>query len=213
MEAQFWHERWQENRIGFHQDKPNALLVGYIDALELNAGDRVFVPLCGKTLDIGWLRGQGFRVAGAELSEIAVAQLFEDLGIVPEISVRGTLSAYRADGLEIFVGDIFDLTAEMLGPVDAVFDRAALVALPSEMRIRYAAHLAAISRKARQLLITFDYDQSVMAGPPFSVPDTEVETLYADTFRMDKLTSTPVEGGLKGMCPAQANLWMLSANP
>lgn len=212
MDADFWHERWQANRIGFHQEKPNPLLVQYIGALGLSVGDRVFVPLCGKTLDIGWLRAQGFRVAGAELSEIAVRQLFEEMGETPEILEHGALKRYRGIGLDIFVGDIFDLDANLLGPVDAVFDRAALVALPAPMRVRYAAHVAMITAKARQLLITFDYDQSVMDGPPFSISDAEVAALYADTFKLDTLTSIDVEGGLKGMCPAKANLWMLSAN-
>ena len=210
LETDFWHDRWQEGRIGFHQDKPSPLLVQHIQSLALRSGDRVFVPLCGKTLDIGWLREQGMRVAGAELSEIAVRQLFEELGTVPEIIVQGALKLYRSDGLDIHVGDIFDLERDVLGRVDAVFDRAALVALPRPMRVKYAAHLAAITSQAHQFLITFDYDQSKMAGPPFSVPDDEVEALYAKAFTLDRLTSVEVEGGLKGMCPATANLWLLS---
>ena len=211
MQADFWHERWQEGRIGFHQEKPNALLVAHLDALQLRTGDRVFVPLCGKTLDIGWLHAQGFRVAGAELSEIAVRQLFDEIGTVPEVIQTGELKLYRSDGLDIYAGDIFDLDSGTLGAVDAVFDRAALVALPPEMRVRYAAHLATITEHARQLLITFDYDQSIMDGPPFSVPDGEVEQHYAQAYSLTRLASMDVEGGLKGMCPALANLWLLKA--
>ena len=209
MEAEFWHERWRENRLGFHQEKPNALLVEHLGALELKPGDTVFVPLCGKTLDIPWLMSQGLRVSGAELSEIAVRDLFDGMGVMPEIESVGPLKRYSADGVEIYAGDIFDLTAEVLGRVDAVFDRAALVALPGETRRRYAAHLAAITGRARQLLITFDYDQSVMDGPPFSVTGDMVRALYETDFSIARLEGTEVAGGLKGIAQATEEIWLL----
>ena len=209
MEAEFWHERWHENRLGFHQEKPNALLVEHLDALRLRPGGTIFVPLCGKTLDIPWLMSQGLRVSGAELSEIAVRDLFDGMGVMPEIESVGPLKRYSADGVEIYAGDIFDLTAEVLGRVDAVFDRAALVALPGEMRRRYAAHLAAITGRARQLLITFDYDQSVMDGPPFSVTGDMVRALYETDFSIARLEGTGVAGGLKGIAQATEEIWLL----
>lgn len=209
MDPNFWHARWESNQIGFHQPKANAMLVRHLDALGLAGGARIFLPLCGKTLDIGWLLSRGLRVAGAELSEIAVRQLFDDLGVTPRVSTLGALTLYRADGIDIFVGDMFDLTADALGPVDAVYDRAALVALPQEMRPRYAAHLAAITQKAPQFLITFEYDQSVMDGPPFSVVADEVERLYGRTYDLTSQDKAPVEGGLKGICPADETVWLL----
>lgn len=209
MDPDFWHERWNENRIGFHQTKPNQLLEAHLSALDLPRGDRVFVPLCGKTLDIAWLLAQGHHVAGAELSEIAIRGLFEELGVSPKITEAGRLKHFYAEHIDVFVGDIFDVTAESIGVIDAVFDRAALVALPPEMRVRYAAHLAMITQQAPQLLITFDYDQDAMPGPPFAVPDAEVHERYAGAYNLSKLASVDVEGGLKGMCPALETLWHL----
>ena len=169
MDEQFWHRRWELNEIGFHEGKANALLVAHLEALSLAHGGRVFLPLCGKTIDIHFLLSRGYRIAGAELSRVAVEQLFAELGVAPEITAVGPMTRYSAPSIDIFIGDIFHLSAEMLGPVDAVYDRAALVALPAPMRDRYAAHLMKITGTAPQLLIAFDYDQSVMAGPPFAV--------------------------------------------
>lgn len=209
MEHGFWHARWAEGRIGFHEGTANALLKRHLGALQLGSGQRVFLPLCGKTRDIGWLLEQRFRVAGAELSRTAVEQLFDELGQTPEITQAGPLERFAASGAEIFVGDIFDLEAAMLGPVDAVFDRAALVALPEDMRARYAAHLEALTRAAPQLLITFEYDQSALSGPPFNVSAEEVQRLYGDSLPPHLLERVEVPGGLKGRCTAQEAAWLL----
>ncbi|MAK60424.1 MAG: thiopurine S-methyltransferase [Ponticaulis sp.] len=210
MEHEFWHERWGNNQIAFHEGKPNALLTRHISALNLKAGDRVFLPLCGKTTDIGWLMDQGFEVVGAELSEIAIKQLFSEMGITPEIERAGSLKIYSAPDLIIYVGDIFELTPDLLGPVTAVYDRAALVALPDEMRTKYGAHLVSLTSAARQLVITFDYDQSVIPGPPFSVPESTVRLLYDDVYDISQLESVEVEGGLKGKVEATELAWLLS---
>jgi len=209
MEPEFWRERWQHNEIGFHAAEANPLLVAHWSALSLAAGDRVFVPLCGKTLDIGWLLSQGYRVAGAELSEKAVQALFDELGLVPDISEEGALRRYCGPNVEIFVGDIFQLRRSLLGKVQASYDRAALVALPAQMRQRYTGHLREITATAPQLLLCFDYDQRAMEGPPFSVPDDEVARHYADHYHLRKLTSVEVAGGLKGQCAARENVWLL----
>src|SRR5262249_2938954 len=161
---------------------PNPLLVKYFNELSLAKCSRIFVPLCGKTLDISWLLSKGYPVAGAELSQIAIEQLFMELGMQPEISTVGGVEQWSSNNLDIFVGDIFALSRKMLGPVDAVYDRAALVAFPEEMRKRYTAHLTEITGKAPQLLISYDYDQSKMDGPPFSVSNEEVERHYAGNY-------------------------------
>jgi thiopurine S-methyltransferase len=148
MDPGFWHQRWAKNEIGFHEPKANPLLVTHFNKLSLPKGGRVFVPLCGKTLDIAWLLSQGYRVAGAELSEVAISQLFADLGVEPQISTIGALTYYRRPDLDIFVGNLFDLSGGVLGAVDAVYDRAALVALPESMRARYTAHLVEITNRA-----------------------------------------------------------------
>ncbi|MFG1361496.1 thiopurine S-methyltransferase [Xanthobacter pseudotagetidis] len=209
MDADFWHARWTANQIGFHEGKPNVHLEARLARLGLAADGRVFLPLCGKTRDIAWLLARGLRVAGAELSPLAVAQLFEELGVAPEISAAGPLELHRAPGLDVFVGDIFALSADRLGPVDAVYDRAALVALPPSMRPPYAAHLAALAARAPQLLVCFTYDQTQAEGPPFSVAAEEVEALYGAAYRLERLDNCPVPGGLRGKVPAKENVWLL----
>ena len=209
MEAEFWHKRWQSGRIGFHQGQVNRMLERYHDRLPVAAGARFFVPLCGKTRDIAWLLEQGYRVAGAELSGLAIGQLFDEMGLTAEVTQHGPLRRHAAQGVEVFEGDIFDLDAETLGPIDAVFDRAALVALPEEVRGRYCAHLSLITANAPQLLVSFVYDQSAMSGPPFSVPDAEIFRHYRSTYEISLLADVDVEGGLKGICPAREKAWLL----
>lgn len=120
------------------------------------------------------------------------------------------MKLYQAPSLDIFVGDLFDLTGENLGPVDAVYDRAALVALPESMRRRYAAHLSQITRKAPRLLICFEYDQSQLEGPPFSIDDREVKEIYGEGYESIFLESVDVPGGLKGKCAAKEKVWRLT---
>lgn len=210
MEAKFWHQSWETNEIGFHNSEVNPLLVKYFDELSLVEGDRVFLPLCGKTRDIAWLLSKGFKVAGAELSEIAIQQLFSELGLEPEITNFENLKHYYSKNIDIFVGDIFDLSIEMLGTVDAVYDRAALVALPEAMRYRYTEHLIKLSDKAPQLLLTFEYEQALMDGPPFSISTKMVNQHYADCYDINHLESATFSGKLKGICDAFENVYVLS---
>lgn len=209
MDVEFWHQRWEKNEIAFHGEEANPLLVAHFDVLALPAGSRVFLPLCGKTLDIAWLLAHGYRVVGAELSRLAVDQLFAELGVTPEVVQIGALEHHRTEDLDIFVGNIFDLTRETLGPVAAVYDRAALVALPEDMRQRYTAHLLEIAAGAPQLLICFEYDQSALPGPPFAVPEAEVRRHYDATYEISLQASVEVEGGLKKKCPAIEHVWWL----
>jgi thiopurine S-methyltransferase len=209
MDVNFWHQKWALNEIAFHQSEANPLLLRYFNELSLAKGSRVFLPLCGKTLDISWLLANGYRVVGAELSKIAIDQLFAGLGVEPEISRVGKLEHYRATNIDVFVGDLFDLSATVLGPVDAIYDRAALVALPEGMRSRYTVHLTQVTHTAPQLLITYEYDQSVMEGPPFSVSNEEVNRHYGDYYDLTLLSSEDLAGGLKGKCPAKENVWLL----
>ncbi|AYH41931.1 thiopurine S-methyltransferase [Azoarcus sp. DN11] len=209
MDANFWHAKWERNEIGFHGSDTNPLLLEHFDALALAPGSRIFLPLCGKTLDIHWLLAQGYRVVGAELSPLAIQQLFAELGVEPTVSRAGPFDHYTAENLDIYVGDIFSLTSEILGPVDAVYDRAALVALPPGVRPRYAAHLVAITHGAPQLLICFEYEQDQHAGPPFAVEGDEVRQHYEAAYHLTRLVQIDVPGGLKGKCPATESVWML----
>ncbi|MFT6510183.1 MAG: thiopurine S-methyltransferase [Parvibaculaceae bacterium] len=211
MEATFWHQKWQKNEIGFHQSEADAQLVKYFPQLHLPKDSRVFIPLCGKTLDIAWMvLDQGYRVAGAELSEIAIKQLFDGLNLTPNITELGPLKRYSSDRIDIFVGDIFDLTQEELGPVNAVYDRAALVALPEETRKKYTRHLTAITNKAPQLLLCFEYDQSRMAGPPFSITQKEVEAHYGAVYETILLERAPLPQRIKGKVEAIGSVWHLT---
>ena len=209
MEASFWHAKWEKSEIAFHQDDFNPLLLEHFGALSLPTGSSVFVPLCGKTRDILWLLKSGYRVVGAELSRVAVEQLFAEMDLQPSISQVGPLTRFATEDIDIYSGDIFELTGSELGQVDAVYDRAALVALPADMRQRYAEHLVAITGRARQLLIAYEYDQSLQNGPPFSVCGDEVRRLYGQHYELALLASVEVAGGLRGKCPATEHVWLL----
>jgi thiopurine S-methyltransferase len=209
MQADFWHQKWQKNEIGFHLPDANPLLVKHFSKLQLKIGARVFLPLCGKTLDIAWLLAQGYRVAGAELSAVAIEDLFKSLNLTPSFKTLGEIKHYSAPNIDMFVGDIFKVSPDMLGAVDAVYDRAALVALPDEMRKLYTAHLQMLTNLAQQLLICFEYDQTLHAGPPFSISADEVKQHYQANYDVTLLASGDLVGGLKGQTPAIENVWLL----
>ena len=193
MDPEFWHTRWQENRIGFHLPDTNPLLVRYWPAMQVPPGARVLVPLCGKSLDLLWLLEQDLRVTGIEISRLAVEALFAENGLVPAIDRRGPFTRYRCGQLEILCGDFFALDRHYPGGIDAVYDRASLIALPPAMRRSYATQLAALLAPGTAcLLITLDYDQRQMNGPPFAVSDAEVSALYRDTFGIERLVSEDV---------------------
>ncbi len=209
MDANFWHEKWEKNDIGFHKNEANQLLVSYFDRLSLVKNSRVFLPLCGKTLDISWLLSNGYRVAGAELSKVAVEQLFTELGIEPKIIKVGEINHYSATNIDIFVGDIFDLSSKTLGQVNAIYDRAALVALPEKTRNLYTKHLVEITDNAPQLLICYEYDQNLVQGPPFSISSEEVNRLYRDSYKINLIASINLPNGLKEKYEAKENVWLL----
>ncbi|WKN43014.1 thiopurine S-methyltransferase [Tunicatimonas pelagia] len=211
IDTNFWLNRWKNNEIGFHESEANPLLVKCFPMLSLKKGSRVFLPLCGKTRDIAWLLSQGYAVAGAELSQLAVEQLFAELYAEPEIIQQGELRLYRAKNLDIFVGDLFQLSGSMLGSIDAIYDRGALVALPEEIRSRYSDHLMKIAESVPQLLITYEYDQNQMDGPPFSISQEEVEQHYAQPYQVKHLSRTEATGPLRKRIAAQEEVWLLTS--
>lgn len=211
MDAEFWHERWQQNQIGFHEGQTNHFLAQHFKTHFPPKNSRVFLPLCGKTRDIAWFLAQGYSIAGAELSQLAITELFAELNVTPTTTKTGNLTHHQAPNLDIFVGNIFDLNANQLGPINTIYDRAALVALPPEIRTKYTQHLTQLTNNAPQFLITFTYDQSQMNGPPFSIPADEVQTLYEQHYTPTQLITADVKGGLKGRCPATETLWLLKA--
>lgn len=215
MEHNFWHSKWQNNEIGFHEPTGNPFLVKYADVI-LNTSPalppRIFVPLCGKTRDIAWLLSQQCQVIGAELSEIAIQQLFEELGVIPTIREFTHGKVYQKDTLTVFVGDIFTLTKNDIGPISAVYDRAALVALPEALRAQYTQHIVALTQCAPQLIVSFEYDQNAMPGPPFSVSEDTVTALYREHYKVECIERSNLEGGLKGKANANNLVFKLTPN-
>nr|BFD43497.1 thiopurine S-methyltransferase [Pseudomonas sp. FFPRI_1] len=185
MQADFWHKRWERDQIGFHQAEVNPYLQQYWPALGLTANSRVLVPLCGKSLDLLWLADQGFRVLGIELAEKAVEDFFLEHGLQPRISQQGVFKVYAHGRIQLWCGDFFALTAEDIADCTALYDRAAMIALPPDMRQRYAAHVNNLLPEGSQgLLIVLDYDQSRLDGPPFAVLDDEVERQFGTHWQL-----------------------------
>ena len=183
-----WVTRWREGRIQFHVDKVNPILASYVDRLLPEGFGRVLVPLCGKSLDLGWLVEHGHEVVGVELVEKAVEDLFNGIGGSPTISTQDVFQSWRSDGLEVLVGDLFELDANVSGKFDAIWDRAAFVALRPSDRVRYAPHLQEFLRpNGRILLSTISYDGSKMEGPPFSVSANEVHRRFGNSLSVEKL--------------------------
>jgi thiopurine S-methyltransferase len=177
MQPDYWLKRWEEGRIGFHDADVNPRLVEH-HASSLGGTIRVLVPLCGKSADLEWLAVQGHEVVGIELSELAARAFFSERNIEPERREQPPFVAYRHGAVTILVGDFFAATPEHTGYCDGAYDRAALIALPDELRARYVAHLPTLlAPKAKLLLVTLDFDAE--GGPPFAVSSSEVERRYA----------------------------------
>ncbi len=193
MNEDFWQARWARNEIGFHQMEINPYLSRHWPALGLASGSRVLVPLCGKSLDLAWLAGQGFGVLGIELAEKAVHDFFAEHRLTPQVVRQGAFTVYRAGPVEVRCGDFFALEAADVADCRGLYDRAALIALPAAMRERYAAHLSAILPSGcRGLLVTLDYDQARMDGPPFAVADDEVRRLFGANWTLQLLEAPDV---------------------
>ncbi len=200
MEPNFWQNKWQSNKVGFNQSKPNTLLMKHFSALQLPPNSCVFVPLCGKSIDMVWLADQGCDVVGVELVELAVEQFFEEHQIQPTIVEHPTtpnLKYYQghldSQTITLWVGDIFELTAQDLGSVDAIYDRAALVALPDDgtedsLRVRYSQQLIKLAPKAQQLLLSFglsgvdEAEYAKYSGPPFIIPSQQIYGYYQQAY-------------------------------
>jgi len=198
MHHDFWHERWQSGQIGFHQSTVHPFLARWWPTLGVPAASRVYVPLCGKSLDMVWLAERGHAIVGSELSPIAIRDFFAGQRLEPLRSELGNCVRHTAGPYTILEGDALALTCDQTGPIDAVYDRAALVALPPDMRVAYAASLARLtSPGVRALLVAFEYPQEMKGGPPFSVAAAEIRELFDPAFtvreveRLDILAESP----------------------
>ncbi len=181
MIKEYWLGRWERDETGFHQDQFNPYLMKYWPRLRIPHDSTVFVPLCGKSRDMIWLKNRGHSILGVEFSQLAVTAFFQENGVTPAHQTDQRFDRYAAGGIAILLGDFFDLNRTDLENVRAVYDRASLVALPPDIRKRYAAHMTHILPPATQiLLVGFDYPQSEMQGPPYAVSTEEINMLYRD---------------------------------
>lgn len=224
MNPEFWQERWQDKRIGFNQSEVHPLLIKYFSTLNLPADSQVLVPLCGKSIDMVWLANQGYDVVGIELVESAVQEFFVEQDIQPTIVVLADNSAIKCykgslsgQTIALWVGDIFAITPDNIGRVDAVYDRAALIALPAEMRSRYSeqvrqlsSNLSSVSHKAPQLLLTLNYDQSERDGPPFSISSEQVAQYYGSHYQMTELEGEPSILNAAPELAVTEHVWLLN---
>lgn len=188
-----WHKRWRDGRIGFHKDSVNQYLITYWPRLSVPAAATVFVPLCGKALDLHWLAEQHAQVIGVELSSTAVADFFLEAGLAATTGSQQGMDFWEHDNIRIYCGDFFLLQSEHLNGATAFFDRASLIALPKLLRSRYQQHLATLMPVGSLgLTVTIEYPQSQMNGPPFSVSEEELTQIAGTSFDISKLAAFDV---------------------
>ena len=188
MQPDFWLDRWRTAQIGFHQAAVDRHLKAYWPLLKLGAKSGVFVPLCGKSLDLTWLRTLGHAVKGVELSPVALESFLMEHGIPARRRILVDFDAYEADGFTLFRGDYFKLTPALLGSVSAVYDRAALISWTPEAREAYVKHLTLLTSPGTQtLLITVEFPPEQMSGPPFPLTRDTIENLYASHYSIEEL--------------------------
>jgi len=223
MDAQYWQKAWSENRTGFHQKNVNSRLIRYWPELALPERTTVFVPLCGKSSDMLWLHQNGFQVLGIELSVKAIKAFYAENRL--EYTETKMAGFHRfsgiadAEGLDMWAGDYFALHAKDIDHCGAFYDRASLIAMKPSMRADYTAQLASLTRLgASGLLLTIEYDQSKMKGPPFSVPDSDVQTLLGENFQISVVEhhSGPERlGNLadRGLETLDERVYLLKRNP
>ncbi|MEI8656042.1 MULTISPECIES: thiopurine S-methyltransferase [Vibrio] len=213
-DPEFWHSKWASNQIGFHLDDVNPLLIEHWHRTEPKREEKIFVPLCGKSEDLVWLATKHNQVHGVELSSIAVRSFFAEHFYTPlVIQLNAHHELYQFDELSIYTGDYFTAPVETY---DIVYDRAALVALPEEMRKEYVERLKSLLNPGgRILLVTLDYEQHEMAGPPFSVPQEEIEQLFAEfsveRLHQDSANAQHPKRAKKGLSRFAEEVWLINS--
>ena len=186
MQKDFWLEKWQNNQTGFHKSSVHPLLIKYLNSLSLEKGDTVFVPLCGKSIDMLWLNDLGYKVIGVELSELAVEQLFAENQINFTKIFEEKFVHYEYQNIRIYQGDFFNLNHDMLENTKAVYDRAAFIALPDDIAKRYTKKMYELfNENVKTLLITLEFEKKRgPTGPPFSTTIEKVNQFYKDYFNI-----------------------------
>jgi thiopurine S-methyltransferase len=197
VDNNYWLGRWERGETGWHQREVEPLLIAHYSNL---APCRVFVPLCGKSLDLAWLASRGHQVIGVEASELACRTFFEENNLPFQTNASGAFTLFTGGRVSIFQGDFFELSPKELGPIDAIYDRAALIALPPDVRSKYAEHMKTLIRQCVPKRDSFQFLQIVLErtphdsnGPPFSIPLDEVASLYGNAFNIQPLSRNHVE--------------------
>ena len=185
-----WHRHWESDKPGFHEGQVNAYLQQYLSLFKLQPGDTLFMPLCGKAVDMLWLSQQGYKVIGVELSKVAVESFFAESGLSYAIEQQGPFTVYQSDDIRLYQGDFMDLQAQQLSDCKLVYDRASIVAIEPFNRPSYQAKIQALlAPNTPILMVLLDYEQSQMQGPPFSVSVAEVKELYGEHYQVELLQS------------------------
>lgn len=192
MQPEFWLECWQNNKLGFQLDAVHPLLVDALGKLNLQES-QVFVPLCGKSPDLLYL-ARYFHVIGNELSEIACRDFFTEHKLAVSEQKIGEFNCFTTTNISVLQGDFFALSKADITDIRLVYDRAALIALPLDMRQRYAAHLSRLIEPGGKIvLIALEYPEHEKHGPPFSVPLTELSLLFPGA-KIDVLAEQDLTG-------------------
>ena len=220
MDSKFWQQRWQDGRIGFHKSNVNPQLTEYFSELAVPISGQVLVPLCGKSVDMVWLAHAGYDVVGVELVETAVQAFFAEQKVIPTITeftsatVNAILKRYQGQlagqTITLWAADIFALSATDIGEINAVYDRAALIALPATMRADYSAQIVKLSNHAPQLLITLNYDQSKKDGPPFSISQQQLQQYYDTDYKIIELENQSSTLNSASELAVTEQVWLLN---
>ncbi|WDE00919.1 thiopurine S-methyltransferase [Thalassomonas actiniarum] len=195
MDKIFWHNCWERNTLGFHQQEIHPFLSRYLEKLLRDEDKHVLVPLCGKSLDMAWL-AERMQVSGAELSEIACRDFFQEKDIPYQSRREGDFQLFSYDNLNLWQGDFFKLAPKLLSGVDWIYDRAALIALPEAMQQAYVDKLLSfMTEDTRILLVSVEYPSEEMPGPPFPVFEQDLRRLFAvnKKLKIEKLATLPHE--------------------
>lgn len=201
---ELWSNLWKNKETGWEQKQPNALLQNYLNLLNLKPASRIFVPLSGKSIDMAWLAKQGYYIVGVELNVDACELFFKENNIPYKKSKEGKFDIFKSDKITLISGDYFELDKKLLGKVDAVYDRAALIALPFETRQAYIKKmLNLIDNHTQMLLITFVYNEHAIQGPPYSVNKEETQKHFGNKFNIialyDEIVPIPEHLSKKGL--------------
>lgn len=183
---QLWLQLWRDKTLDFHQDVVNSRLTKFWPKLKLAKASKVFVPMCGKSLDMIWLAEQGHDVLGVELSPIAVRDFFKENGWKAKKSIVGDFTLWQYENIIILCGDFFSLTKDELGEIDIIYDRASLTALSEDTRKEYVTHLKNIIKNQTKifLLTTEDADADMSLRRALGVDD-EINKLYSAEYDIE----------------------------